>query len=105
MAKKSQLEACPVYKTSEILDGKWTLLIFRDLLKSPVVRFNELKRSLGPISPKTLTERLVFLEKQGFIKRKLYPEIPPRVEYSLTEKGRGLSVVFDAMTQFAEKWL
>lgn len=105
MAKSKSLEACPVYKTAMILDGKWTILIFRDLLAKKVVRFNELRRSLGSISPKTLTERLTDLEGHGLINRKVYAEVPPRVEYSLTEKGKGLSVVFDSMEKFGEKWL
>ena len=105
MGKSHALEVCPVYKTSEILDGKWTILIFRDLLASKVVRFNELKRSLGAISPKTLSERLTFLELQGLIERKVYAEVPPRVEYSLTEKGRALSPVFEAMAAFGSQWL
>lgn len=105
MAKSKQLEVCPVYKTSEILEGKWTILIFRELLNHKVLRFNELKRSLGSISPKTLTERLTLLELQGMIERKVYAEVPPRVEYSLTEKGRSLSPVFDAMAAYGAKWL
>lgn len=105
MAKSKSLEACPVYKTAMILDGKWTILIFRDLLANKVVRFNELRRSLGSISPKTLTERLTALEDQGLVNRKVYAEVPPRVEYSLTEKGKGLSAVFDSMAKFGDKWL
>nr|BFD67630.1 helix-turn-helix domain-containing protein [Bdellovibrio sp. HAGR004] len=105
MAKNKSLEVCPVYKTSEILEGKWTILIFRDLLAVESVRFNELRRSLGSISPKTLTERLTFMELQGMIERKVYAEVPPRVEYSLTEKGRGLSKVFDSMAEYGAKWL
>ena len=105
MAKSKSLEACPVYKTAMILDGKWTILIFRDLLANKVVRFNELRRSLGSISPKTLTERLTELEAQGLVTRKVYAEVPPRVEYSLTEKGKGLSAVFDSMAKFGDKWL
>lgn len=105
MHKNEKLESCPVYKTSEILEGKWTILIFRELLANKVVRFNQLRKSLGSVSPKTLTERLVSLEKQGLVERKVYAEVPPRVEYSLTPKGRGLSVVFDAMAEFGSKWL
>lgn len=105
MAKSKSLEACPVYKTAMILDGKWTILIFRDLLANKVVRFNQLRRSLGSISPKTLTERLTELEDQGLVSRKVYAEVPPRVEYSLTEKGKGLSAVFDSMAKFGDKWL
>lgn len=105
MRKTKALETCPVYKTAMILDGKWTLLIFRELLAKKVIRFNELRRSLGTISPKTLTERLTVLEEQGLINRKIYAEVPPRVEYSLTEKGKGLSSVFDSMAKFGDKWL
>ncbi len=105
MKKNKVLESCSVYKTAVILDGKWTILIFRDLLNNKVIRFNELRRSLGSISPKTLTVRLTELEVQGFISRKMYAEVPPRVEYSLTEKGRDLSIVFDSMAKFGEKWL
>jgi DNA-binding HxlR family transcriptional regulator len=104
MKKTKNLEQCPVYKTASVLEGKWTILIFRDLLNRRVVRFNELRKSLGTISPKTLTERLVELEDQGFIHRKIYAEVPPRVEYSLTEKGKGLTVVFDAMEKFGKTW-
>lgn len=105
MRKTKALEACPVYKTSEILDGKWTILIFRELLARKIVRFNELKKAVGTISPKTLTERLVFLEEQGIIKRTVYAEVPPRVEYCLTKKGLGLKPVFEAMARFGTEWL
>lgn len=105
MKKSKRLEECPVYKTAELLEGKWTILIFRDLLAKKVVRFNELKRSLGTISPKTLTERLQFLESHELIERNVYPETPPRVEYSLTPKGEQLQGIFDAMAKFGMKWL
>ncbi|MCM2350191.1 MAG: helix-turn-helix transcriptional regulator [Bacteriovoracaceae bacterium] len=105
MKKSKNLEDCPVYKTAELLEGKWTILIFRDLLDKKVVRFNELKRSLGSISPKTLTERLKFLEFHNLIQRNVYPETPPRVEYSLTQKGKQLQSIFEAMAKFGTKWL
>lgn len=105
MKKSNSLEICPVYKTAEILEGKWTILIFRDLLAKKVIRFNELKRSLGTISPKTLTERLTAMEDQGLVQRKIYAEVPPRVEYSLTKKGSELAPVFDAMAAYGKKWL
>ena len=89
MNKIETLESCPVYRTAEILDGKWTILIFRDLLAGPV-RFNELKKSIGAISPKTLSDRLKLLEELGLITRSVYAEVPPRVEYELTELGRDL---------------
>lgn len=80
---------CPVARTAEIISGKWTLLIIRDLA-SGVKRFNQLERSLHGISPKTLSERLRSLEEEGVIVRQTFAEVPPRVEYSLTEKAMTL---------------
>ncbi len=104
MAKIGAEQCCSIYKTAEILDGKWTLLIFRDLLAGPA-RFNALRKSVGSISPKTLSDRLRFLEEAGVLSRTVFPEIPPRVEYELTEKGRALAPVFDAMKSYGEQWL
>jgi DNA-binding HxlR family transcriptional regulator len=104
MNKIKTLESCPVYRTAEILDGKWTILIFRDLLAGPV-RFNELKKSIGTISPKTLSDRLKLLEELGLITRSAYAEVPPRVEYELTEKGRAINPVFEQMAAYGQKWL
>ena len=81
-------ESCPVLKTADIISGKWTLLILRDLSKG-INRFSALERSLAGISPKTLSERLKALEKAGIVTRKSYAEVPPRVEYTLTEHGLG----------------
>ena len=77
---------CPVCRTAEIVCGKWTLLIVRDLSEGRS-RFCELERSLGGISPRTLSLRLRALEEEGILHRTTYPEVPPRVEYALTEKG------------------
>ena len=95
---------CPVARTARIISGKWTILIIRDLV-SGVKRFNQLERSLQGISPKTLSERLRSLEEEGIISRRTYAEIPPRVEYSLTEKGLDLVAVIDSMRSYGRRWL
>jgi len=95
---------CPVARTAEIISGKWTLLIIRDLA-SGVKRFNQLERSLHGISPKTLSERLRSLEEEGIIFRRTFAEVPPRVEYSLTEKGRDLVDLIESMRSYGERWL
>ena len=95
---------CPVARTAEIISGKWTLLIIRDLA-SGVKRFNQLERSLQGISPKTLSERLRSLEEEGIITRQMFAEVPPRVEYSLTEKGQDLIHVIESMRNYGSRWL
>ncbi len=95
---------CPIARTAEIISGKWTLLIIRDLA-SGVKRFNQLERSLHGISPKTLSERLRSLEEEGIIIRQTFAEVPPRVEYSLTEKGRDLVDVIESMRSYGKRWL
>jgi DNA-binding HxlR family transcriptional regulator len=95
---------CPVARTADIISGKWTLLIIRDLA-SGVKRFNQLERSLHGISPKTLSERLRSLEEEGIIIRQTFAEVPPRVEYSLTEKGYDLVGVIESMRSFGKRWL
>lgn len=87
-------EKCPIEAAIDIIGSKWTFLIIRDLLIDGTLRFGDLVRSLDGISPKTLSLRLRELEKAGIVKRIVYPEIPPKVEYELTEKGRGLETVF-----------
>lgn len=87
---------CPVRKAMDILAGKWTLLIVRDLLGGKR-RFGELNSSIGGVSPKVLAQRLKLLETEGLITKVVYPEVPPRVEYELTEKGRRLRQVIDAL--------
>jgi len=95
---------CPVARTAKIISGKWTLLIIRDLA-SGVKRFNQLERSLVGISPKTLSERLRHLEEQGIILRQTFAEVPPRVEYSLSERGRDLIDVIECMRCYGKQWL
>jgi DNA-binding HxlR family transcriptional regulator len=91
---------CALEYTLDILEGKWTILILRDLA-SGVKRFGELRRTLHPISPKTLTDRLRMLEEQGIVMRTIYSEVPLHVEYELTARGRSLEPIFDAMKTWA----
>ncbi|OFW60655.1 MAG: HxlR family transcriptional regulator [Actinobacteria bacterium RBG_16_64_13] len=97
-------ESCPVLKTADIISGKWTLLILRDLSKG-INRFSALERSLAGISPKTLSERLKSLEKAGIVTRKSFAEVPPRVEYTLTEMGWDLIPLIGHMRDYGTKWL
>ncbi len=97
-------DTCPVCKTAEIVCGKWTLLLIRDLAEGHS-RFCELERSLAGISPRTLSLRLRALEEEGIIGRETYPEVPPRVEYQLTEKGRALMPIIDGMRVYGAQWL
>ena len=95
---------CAVAACSEIIGAKWTALLVHDLSEGPR-RFSELERSCCGISPRTLSERLRALEQEGFVGRQSYPESPPRVEYSLTDKGRSLLPIIDAMREFGHSWL
>jgi DNA-binding HxlR family transcriptional regulator len=97
-------DTCPVCRTAEIVCGKWTLLLIRDLSEGRS-RFCELERSLRGISPRTLSLRLRALEEEGIVERDTYPEVPPRVEYALTEKGRALLPLIDDMRTYGTRWL
>lgn len=97
------LPACPVETTLTLIDDKWKVLILRDLL-SGVKRFGELKRSVGSVSQKVLTAQLRDMEESGLIERKIYAEVPPRVEYSLTELGLSLKPILDAMYSWGEDY-
>src|SRR5258706_14538308 len=96
--------SCPVCRTADIVCGKWTLLLVRDLAEGRS-RFCELERSLQGISPRTLSLRLRALEDEGIVERHTYPEVPPRVEYALTEKGRALLPIIDDMRTYGNVWL
>ncbi len=84
--------------------GKWTLLVIRDLAEGRA-RFCELERSLEGISPRTLSLRLRALEEEGVLERTTFPEVPPRVEYALTEKGRALVPIIESMREYGTEWL
>lgn len=90
------LPACPVETTLMLISDRWKVLIIRDLLDG-TKRFGELKKSVGSISQKVLTANLRSMEQSGLLTRKVYPEVPPRVEYTLTETGYSLKPVLDAM--------
>src|SRR5690606_23449469 len=96
--------SCPVCATAEIISGKWTLLVIRDLADSSR-RYCELERSLEGISPRTPTLRIKALEECGSVERRTYPEVPPRVEYALTEKGRALVPLIEDMRAYGRQWL
>lgn len=91
------LPKCPVETTLTLISDRWKVLIIRDLLEG-TKRFGELKRSVGNISQKVLTANLRSMEESGLLTRKVYAEVPPRVEYTLTETGYSLKPVLDAMT-------
>ena len=95
---------CPVCRTADVISGKWTLLVIRDLAAGSS-RFCELERSLEGISPRTLSLRLRALEEQGIIERHTFPEVPPRVEYALTEKGEALVPLIEDMRRYGKRWL
>ncbi len=95
---------CPVCRTAEVISGKWTLLIIRDLADDSL-RFCEIERSLAGISPRTLSLRLRALEEQGIVERRTYPEVPPRVEYALTDKGKALVPLIEDMRSYGNRWL
>src|SRR6187551_1115038 len=97
-------ESCPVCRTADIVCGKWTLLLVRELSEGRS-RFCELERSLQGISPRTLSLRLRVLEEEGIVERRTYPEVPPRVEYALTDKGRALLPLIDDMRAYGREWL
>ena len=91
-----ELPACPVETTLLLISNKWKVLILRDLMEK-TMRYNELKASIGSISQKVLTSNLRAMEAYGLLIRTVYPEVPPRVEYTLSEQGRSLKPILDAM--------
>ena len=88
----------------ELLGKRWSLHILKNLRTKEVIRFNELKRSLSGISSTVLSERLLELERVGLVTKKIYPEVPPRVEYSLTPQAKELEVIIKELARWAEKW-
>lgn len=96
MKTKDELPACPVATTVQLIGSKWKLLIMRNLLQRPW-RFNELQKDLEGISQKVLTDSLRSMETDGIITRTVYPEVPPRVEYALSELGESMRPILNAM--------
>ncbi len=101
--KKNDLPACPVETTLTLISDKWKVLILRDLLTG-TKRFGELRRSIGHVSQKVLTAQLRQMEASGLVSRKVYAEVPPRVEYSLTDLGFSLKPILDAMWTWGENY-
>lgn len=103
MIKKEELPACPVATTVQLIGSKWKLLIIRNLLMRPW-RFNELQKNLEGISQKILTDSLRSMEQDGLIVRTVYPEVPPRVEYVLSELGNSMRPILNSMEQFGNNY-
>ena len=103
MLTKEEIPACPVATTVRLIGSKWKLLILRNLRMRPW-RFNELQKSLEGISQKVLTESLRSMEADGIIVRTVYAEVPPRVEYSLSELGETMRPILDAMEQWGNNY-
>ena len=103
MLAKDQIPACPVATTLALISNRWKVLIVRDLLDGPR-RFGELRRSVGDISQKVLTQNLRQMEQDGLLTRTAYAEVPPRVEYELTAVGQSLRMVLDAMWAWGEDY-
>ena len=100
---KTELPACPVETTLTLIGDKWKVLILRDLMPG-TKRFGELKKSVGNVSQKVLTAQLRAMEESGLVDRKVYAEVPPRVEYSLTELGKSLKPILDSMRAWGEDY-
>lgn len=103
MLTKEELPECPVATTVALIGSKWQLLIIRNLLQRPW-RFNELKRDLIGISQKVLTDSLRSMEEDGLITRTVYPEVPPRVEYALSDLGQTLKPILDSMVEWGNAY-
>lgn len=101
--KIKELPACPVETTLSLIGDKWKVLILRDLMPG-TKRFGELKKSIGKVSQKVLTAQLRDMEENGLVHREVYAEVPPRVEYSLTELGRSLQPILYAMQVWGEEY-
>ena len=100
---KLELPPCPVETTLTLISDKWKVLILRDLMPG-TKRFGELRKSIGHVSQKVLTAQLRQMEESGLVSRKVYAEVPPRVEYSLTELGHSLKPILDAMWAWGENY-
>lgn len=103
MNEIKELPACPVETTLSLIGDKWKVLILRDLITG-TKRFGELKKSIGTVSQKVLTAQLRNMEENGLVHREVYAEVPPRVEYSLTELGQSLKPILDAMQKWGEEY-
>lgn len=100
MLTREELPECPVATTVQLIGNKWKLLILRNLILSEKQRFTDFIKTIPGISKKVLTDDLRALEKDGLIQREIFAQVPPRVEYSLTELGKTLQPIFDAMSDW-----
>lgn len=100
---RRELPACPVEITLSLIGDKWKVLVLRELING-TKRFGELKKSIGSISQKVLTQQLRSMEEDGLVERKVYAEVPPRVEYSLTKDGFSLKPILDSMMEWGEQY-
>lgn len=103
MQTVNELPACPVETTLMLIGNKWKVLILRDLMPG-TKRFGELRKSIGTVSQKVLTAQLRDMEEKGLVNRHVYAEVPPRVEYSLTNLGKSLKPILDAMGSWGEEY-
>ncbi|MEY8257256.1 helix-turn-helix domain-containing protein [Erysipelotrichaceae bacterium 66-17] len=101
--EKKELPACPVETTLMLIGNKWKVLILRDLMEG-TRRFGQLKKSVGNVNQKVLTAQLRSMEQDELLTRKVYAQVPPRVEYTLTERGRSLKPILDAMQHWGEEY-
>ena len=103
MLTKEELPACPVATTVQLIGSKWKLLIMRNLMARPW-RFNELRKDLDGVSQKVLTDSLRAMESDGIITRTVYPEVPPRVEYALSELRKSMRPIIEAMAEWGRNY-
>lgn len=103
MKNKKELPPCPVEVTLSMISDRWKVLIIRDLITG-TKRFGELRKLIGKVSQKVLTTNLRGMEEDGLVTRKVYAEVPPRVEYTLTETGRSLKPILDAMDKWGSEY-
>jgi DNA-binding HxlR family transcriptional regulator len=102
--KGVQTQECEISNIWEVLGRRWSLLIIKNLCNKEVIRFNELKRALPGISSTVLSDRLLELEREGLISKKIYPEIPPKVEYRMTPRARELETIMNELGKWANRW-
>ncbi len=102
--KEKNCKSCPIARVADVVGDSWSILIIRDLL-SGTKRFGDLESSLVGISSRTLTKKLLFLEEEKIISREEFQEKPPRVQYSLTKKGKELHTIVEAMRKYGQKYL
>lgn len=103
-ADPKQGATCAVIDIWEVLGKRWSLLIIKNLSTKETIRFNELKRALAGISSTVLSERLLELEREGLVTKKIYPEVPPRVEYSLTVQAKELEMIIKELARWVGRW-